>query len=200
MQIKIAVSGDQGSFSEEAGLLYAQRQGWDNPEILFAIDMEGVLKTVSEHQAEYGIFPVVNSRGGLVQTAFEAMGKYLFSMVDELWFEVYQCIMVLSGVKKEEITQIATHPQAISQCERYIKREFSHVKLLEWEDTAKAAKDLAEGVLPRDTAVIAPARSAQIYKLDLLDRGIQDEHPNLTTFIIVSCHSEEPSRATKNLS
>jgi len=185
MSIKIAVSGDQGSFSEEAGLLYAQRQGWNNPELLFAIDMEGVLKAVTEGRAEYGIFPVVNSRGGLVQTAFEAMGKYLFTMVDELWFEVYQCIMVLPGVKKEEVKQIATHPQAISQCERHIKREFPDAKLLEWEDTAKAAKDLAQGVLPRETAVIAPARSAQIYKLDLVDRGIQDEHPNLTTFIVV---------------
>jgi len=58
-------------------------------------------------------------------------------------------------------------------------------KLNDWEDTAKAAKDLFEGRLVRDTAVIAPARSAQIYNLELLDKGIQDNHPNLTTFIIV---------------
>ena len=185
MSKKIAVSGDAGSFSEEAGLLYAQRQGWEKPEIIFAIDMDGVLKSVTTGEAEYGIFPVVNSRGGLVQTAFEAMGKYLFKMIDELWFEVYQCLMVLPGVKKEDITNITTHPQAISQCERYIKREFPNAKLNDWEDTAKAAKDLADGVLPCDTAVIAPARSAQIYKLDLLDKGIQDNHPNLTTFIVV---------------
>ncbi len=181
----IAVSGDSGSFSEEAGLLYAQRQGWDNPEIIFAIDMDGVLKAVNDGLVDYGIFPVVNSRGGLVQTAFEAMGKYLFNMVDELWFEVYQCIMVLPGVNKADIKQIATHPQAIAQCERYIKREFPNAKLIDWEDTAKAAKDLAGSILSNDTAIIAPARSAQIYNLELLDRGIQDNHPNLTTFIVV---------------
>ncbi|MBT3539281.1 chorismate mutase [Candidatus Parcubacteria bacterium] len=185
MSTKISVSGEAGSFSEEAGLLYAQRQGLENPEIVFSIDMEGVLKSVTIGEAEYGVFPVVNSRGGLVQTAFEAMGKYNFSLVDELWFEVYQCLMVSPGVEKKEITNITTHPQAISQCERYIKREFPNAKLNDWEDTAKAAKDLAEGLLSRDTAVIAPARSAQIYKLDLLDKGIQDNHPNLTTFIVV---------------
>lgn len=183
--MKIAVSGDIGSFSEEAGLLYAQRQGWSNPEMIFAIDMGGVLKSVSEGEADYGVFPVVNSRGGLVQTAFEAMGKYLFKMVDELWFEVYQCLMVLPGTKKEDIKNITTHPQAISQCERFIRREFPNARLNDWEDTAKAAKDLSEGKLSRDTAVIAPARSAQIYNLELLDSGIQDNHPNLTTFIIV---------------
>ena len=190
MSIKIAVSGDIGSFSEEAGLLYAQRQGWDNPEMIFSIDMDGVLKTVTEGKADYGVFPVVNNRGGLVQTAFEAMGKYLFKMVDELWFEVYQCLMVMPGVKKEDINQITTHPQAIAQCERYIKREFPNAKLIDWEDTAKAAKDLSEGKLSRDTAVIAPARSGQIYNLELLDRGIQDNHPNLTTFIIVERRNE----------
>ncbi|MFA4831470.1 MAG: prephenate dehydratase domain-containing protein [Patescibacteria group bacterium] len=183
-KIRIAVSGDAGSFSEEAGLLYAQRMGWE-PEIIYAIDMDGVLKSISGGKADYGIFPVVNSRGGLVQTAFEAMGRYLFTMVDELWFEVYQCLLAMPGVKKEEIKQIATHPQAISQCERYIKREFPNVKLVDWEDTAKAARDLAAGVLPRETAVIAPTRSAQLYKLDLLEKGIQDNHPNLTTFIVV---------------
>ena len=185
MNKKISVSGDAGSFSEEAGLLYAQRQGWENPEIIFSIDMEGVLKAVHSGEADYGIFPVVNSRGGLVQSAFDAMGKYLFTMIDELWFEVYQCLMVMPGVKKEDIKQITTHPQAIAQCERYIKREFPNAKLNDWEDTAKAAKDLAEGKLSKDTAVIAPARSAQIYNLDLLDKGIQDNHPNLTTFIVV---------------
>lgn len=185
MNIKIAVSGDAGSFSEEAGRLYAERQGWGETEIIYAIDMEGVLKAVSGGEADYGIFPVVNSRGGLVQTAFAAMGKFLFSLVDELWFEVYQCLMVLPGVKKEAVKQIATHPQAVSQCERYLKREYPAANIVDWEDTAKAARDLAGGVLSRETAVIAPARAAQIYGLELLARGIQDNHPNLTTFIIV---------------
>ena len=184
MKTTLAVSGDAGSFSEEAGLLYAQRMSLD-PEILFAIDMEGVLKMVDAGEAEYGIFPVVNNRGGLVRPAFTAMGQYTFEMVDELWFEVYQCLMALPGVSKESITSITTHSQAIAQCERYIKREFPDAKLVDWDDTAKAAKDLAEGVLPKDTAVIAPARSAELYKLDLLEKGIQDNHPNLTTFIVV---------------
>ena len=184
MSKTIAVSGDAGSFSEEAGLLYAQREGID-PEIIYAIDMEGVLEKVAKGEAEFGIFPVVNSRGGLVETAFEAMGRHLFAMKDEVWMEVHQCLMALPSVKKEDIKKIATHPQAISQCERYIKREYPQAELVDWEDTAKAAKDLVEGILTKDTAVIAPARSAQIYNLELLAKGIQDAHPNLTTFIAV---------------
>ena len=184
-KIRLAVSGDTGSFSEEAGLLYAQRNGL-NAKLIFAIDMEGVLQTLDKKQADIGIFPVVNSRGGLVQPAFKAMGKHLFNYTDELWLEVYQCLMVKPGVTKKQIKKIATHSQALAQCERYIRKEFPNAQLIEWEDTAKAAKDLAKGILKKDTAVIAPARSAQIYKLKLLAKGIQDNHPNLTTFIVVT--------------
>lgn len=181
---RLAVSGDPGSFSEEAGLLYAQRMSID-ADITFATDMEGVLREVTEGKADLGIFPVVNSRGGLVRMAFDAMGKYDFEVIGELWFEVFQCLHVLPGTKREEITQIASHPQALAQCDRYIRNNFPEAKLVEWDDTAKAAKDLSEGKWDKHTAVIGPARSAQIYGLETLESGIQDNHPNLTTFIII---------------
>jgi prephenate dehydratase len=147
--------------------------------------MEGVLSRVEHGEADCGIFPVVNSRGGLVQTAFEAMGRHHFYMIGELWLEVQQCLLGLPGLKKEQITHVTTHPQAISQCERYLKRELPAALLVEWDDTAKAARDLAEKKIPSTSAVIAPARAALVYGLEVIERGIQDMHPNLTTFIIV---------------
>lgn len=186
--VSLAVSGAAGSFSEEAGLLYAQRIGKE-ADMTFSLDMHGVLTDVSEQKVTTGIFPVVNSRGGLVRSAFEAMGEFRFRVIDEVWFEVFQCIMVQPGTNKEQITQIVSHPQALAQCERYLRREFPEVRLVEWQDTAKAAKDLSEGTLDQaTTAVIAPSRSAQIYQLHLLDRGIQDNHPNVTTFIVVEAY------------
>ena len=147
--------------------------------------MEGVLNYDETGTATLGIFPVVNSRGGLVQTAFEAMGRHLFTLVDEIWIEVQQCLIVKPGVTRDKIQRIASHPQAFSQCERYLKKKFESIPLVDWEDTAKAARDLAEGVLDNHTAVIAPARAAQLYGLEVLEKGIQDQHPNLTTFIVV---------------
>lgn len=189
--MKLAVSGDRGSFSEEAGLLYSQRVGRE-AELFFATDMEGVLSRVEKGEADQGIFPVVNSRGGLVHTAFKAMGKHLFELVDEVWFDVHQCLMTLPDLDRSGIRKIVSHPQAIAQCERYLAREFENIPLEEWDDTAKAAKDLAEGILPPNAAVIAPARSAQIYNLKMIASGIQDNHPNLTTFIVVKKKGSNP--------
>lgn len=182
-KIKIAVSGDAGSFSEEAGNLYIDREGL-NAELVYAIDMEGVLARLERGEVDFGIFPVVNSQGGLVHQAFVAMGKHHFTLEDELWLEVQQCLLVLPGLTRAEIKNIATHPQAVLQCQRYIKREFPEAKVIDWADTAKAARDLKAGLLPANTAVIAPARSANLYGLEILERNIQDMRPNLTTFLI----------------
>ena len=183
-KIHIGVSGDRGSFSEEAAILYAENSG-SKIKIAYLIDMDRVLSALNRGTIDLGIFPVVNSRGGLVHPAFEAMGKYRFRMIDEIWLNVKQSLLVRKNITKGKVKAVASHSQALVQCERYLEKEFPKIRLIEWEDTAKAARDLASGELKKNTAVIAPARSAAMYGLKVLARNIQDMHPNLTTFILV---------------
>ena len=189
-KILIGVSGDQGSFSEEAAMLYSANAG--KPiNISYLIDMESVLSVLNDEKIDLGIFPVVNSRGGLVHPAFQAMGRHSFRVVDEIWLNVKQCLLAKKGVGKTDIKAIASHSQALIQCERYLEREFPKAKLVDWEDTAKAASDLAKGKLSKNTAVIASARSAALYGLKVLARDIQDVRPNFTTFVVVENHEKE---------
>src|SRR3989344_8363302 len=180
-KITLSVSGDRGSFSEEAGRSYAERIGAE-PELSFAIDMEGVLSELDSGTCEFGIFPVVNSTGGLVRSAFDAMGRHSFTVIDEVPFDVHQCLMALHGTDIIHITHIVSHPQGLAQCKQYLAKNFEGILLVEWEDTAKAAKDLSEGKLPKTSAVVAPAASAALYNLTLLAKDIQDVNPNITTF------------------
>ncbi len=183
-KIKIGLSGDAGSFSEEAANLYSYREGF-KVDLVYAIDMEGVLSRLQKEEIDKGIFPVVNSQGGLVRQAFDAMGRHHFKVIDELWLEVQQCLLVLPGLERNKITQVVSHPQALLQCQRYLQRAFPEAKLVEWADTAKAGRDLKAGLLPAASAVVAPARAASLYGLEILECNIQDMRPNLTTFIIV---------------
>lgn len=180
----LGISGEKGSFSEQAAKIYTEKIS-TKLEFNYLMDMEGVLDAVETKKVDFGIFPVVNLRGGLVKMAFKAMGKHLFEVIDEIWLEVEQCLLVLPGTNLNDINKIASHPQAIAQCQRYLKKTFKEVEYLEWQNTAKAAKDLSEGKLKHDTAVIAPINSAQIYGLKVLAKSIQDDNPNLTAFIIV---------------
>jgi prephenate dehydratase len=184
MAIIMGISGVQGSFSEEAALLYAKQKDI-HPILCYLIDMEGVLSAIEQGTINLGILPVVNLQGGLVKPAFQAMGKHLFHQIDELWLHVRQCLLVFPGTTRQQIKNIVSHPQAFAQCKHYLQKEFKDLPLHEWCNTAKAAKDLAEGVFNADTAVIASERSAKLYGLEVFARDIQDSNANLTAFIIV---------------
>jgi prephenate dehydratase len=181
---KLGVSGDVGSFSEEAALAYAKREGI-SPSLVYLIDMEGVLAGIENKDITLGIFPVVNLQGGLVKSAFQAMGRHRFKPIDELWLHVHQCLLIMPGTKSPQINKIVSHPQGLAQCKHYLQEKFKMVDRIEWCDTAKAAKDLAEGNLAATTAVIGPERCAELYGLEVLARNIEDNERNLTAFVLV---------------
>lgn len=180
----LGVAGDAGSFSEEAGLRYAKTHD-NNFTLSYLLDMEGVLAAVENGRVDIGILPVVNLNGGLVRMAFDAMGRHNFMVIDELWLNVQQCLLVKSGVSMQQIQNIVSHSQALAQCRQYLQDNFSNAPLTEWQDTAMAANELSQNKLPAFSAVIAPERSASLYGLEIAAKNIQDNNPNLTAFIIV---------------
>ena len=182
--MRIGVSGDQGSFSEEAGLIYAAKaHSSSKPQLVYLIDMEGVLVALARGEIEVGIFPFVNYNSGIVWPAFTAMGKYSFVPIDDIQLNVEQCLMANSTTTLAEITALYSYTPAFEQCKIFIHQH--GFKLIDWGDTAKAARDLAAGLLPAGAAVVASARAAQGYALTILQRGIQDIQPNITRFIVV---------------
>ena len=86
----------------------------------------------------------------------------------------------------EDITEVRSHPQALKQCSGYLKDNFKHIPHVESKDTAESARKLAAGEYSDTTAVIAPARSAEIYHLEIIALGIQDlKDKNKTLFLVV---------------
>lgn len=190
MTSRFGVSGEAGSFSEEAAMLYAEKKGL-NPVLVHLLDMEGVLAGIENETIDLGILPVMNLLGGLVKPAFQAMGKHLFMPIDEFWHEINQCLLVRPGTQLHEITSIVSHPQGLAQCRQFLLKQFKNIEQIEWIDTAKAAQDLAQGILPPCSAVIASARCAPLYDLEIRARNIQDSHPNKTAFILVKKHCDK---------
>ena len=178
------VFGDAGSFSEAAGMLYAQNAGFEATFTYLPL-MEDLLTAVDREEINIALFPVVNFRGGIVKTAFEAMGKHPFSLVDSLRLNVQHCLIIKPGTSLKDITKIATHPQALAQCGEYLQKEFSHTERIVWNDTAGAVRDLAAGKLPSDCAVIASERAAKMYNLEIAAKSIQDDPDNYTVFVVV---------------
>lgn len=181
--MRIGVSGDCGSFSEQAGLLYAAKAQQLKPHLLYLLDMEGVLAALTRNEIDIGIFPFVNYNSGIVWPAFTAMGKYNFTPIDDLQLDVEQCLLVRKNTPQDKITVLYSYTPAFEQCKAFIHQH--GYQLVDWGDTAKAARDLAAGKLPVNAGVIASLQAARTYDLVVLCQGIQDLQPNITRFIVV---------------
>ena len=183
-QMRIGVSGVEGSFSEEAARTYAKKWLKKKPiKIEYLVSAENVLTAIEDGTVDLGIFPIENSNGGIVIEAVYAMAKHRFVVKKIFEIDVHQNLLVKKGINSGQIKTIASHDQALKQCRMYLKRLWPKVKWQEYPDTAKAAKDLASGVLPKTTAVIASRAAAALYKLTIFEESIQDLKFNYTSFV-----------------
>lgn len=182
----IGVSGAVGSFSEAAAKEYCRKQDVKDCKIEYLVSVENVLNALENGKINLGIFPIENSNGGIVIESVYAMSRYIFNIRELFEIPVIHCLLVKPDTKKEIITTIASHDQALKQCKMYIRRNWANVGIEERDDTAKAAKDLSEGILPPTTAVIAPEGCAELYGLEILEKGVQDLKFNFTSFLAVT--------------
>jgi len=183
---KIGISGNQGSFSEEAARHYCQKQGIADYEPVYLLNVHNVLDKLSRGEVDKGVFPIENSNGGIVYEAVYAMSEFVFGIENIFEIDIKHCLLVKPGMNSGQVEAIASHPQALKQCRMYLKRKWGETELKEYSDTASAAADLGRGELPEATAVIAPEICAKLYGLDILEQGIQDLKFNFTTFITAS--------------
>lgn len=176
--------GAIGSFSEQAGEYYRNSEGLFDSTIVPLVTAEAVLAALAEKAIDKAIFPVMNNNGGLVIEAIHALAKYQCKIENMFDMDVHHMLLVAEGVTRDIITTIISHDQAIKQCRGYLEREWVEAEVMPYKDTAAAAADLASGVLPKTTAVIASRRAAEVYGLSILEASIQDAKINKTTFVV----------------
>ncbi len=184
--MKIGIMGAKGSFSEKAGEEYISEHAIDNGILIPLVSAENVLSELEKGNIDRGLFPIENSNGGIVLEAVHAMAKHRFTVERIFEIDVHHMLLVQPGVTASEISIITSHDQALKQCRMYLRRVWSNVDVQEYVDTAKAAEDLGLGKLSRNTAVIAPRRCAELYRLEILEESIQDLKFNYTSFVVAT--------------
>ena len=182
--MKIGVMGAKGSFSEQAGETYLKKEAISGGEILPLISAENVLTALNKGEIDRAIFPIENSNGGIVLEAVYAMAKHNFEIEQMFELDIHHMLLVKPHVTASHINTISSHDQALKQCRMYLKRTWPECEIVPYPDTARAAEDLAAGILPDTTAVIAPRRAAELYGLQILEESIQDLKFNYTVFIV----------------
>jgi prephenate dehydratase len=93
-------------------------------------------------------------------------------------------LIALPGTELSQIRRVCSHPQALAQCEQFL-RKLPNVEIVATYDTAGSAQLIRDQKLT-DTAAIASARAAEIFGLSVLQAAIQDYRDNITRFLLVA--------------
>lgn len=133
----------------------------------------------------YGVVPYHNSSAGLVQTPAHFAELYKELEAEEVSMLVHHYLLGVNGVSLQQINTVISHPQALSQCKMYLNSHLPKAVQSVYSTTSTAAKDLANGKLPSDCAVIASKEAAEIYSLKVLVPNIEDHKKNITRFKIL---------------
>ncbi len=181
----IGYQGIPGSFSEEAARNYIQEEKLGDIDTKPCLTSRNVMESLYTYEIDRGIIAMENARGGVVHESIHALAKARCKVRSMFHIQVNQCLITKAGVDPKEITEVRSHPQALKQCSRFLRENFANVPHLEAEDTAEAARKLHRGEYSDTTAVIAPARAAELYELNVTQFGIQDLKDNKTLFLVV---------------
>lgn len=176
----IACQGTEGAYSQ----LAAERM-FKSPKILYFKSFDSVFSAIESGFCQYGVLPIENSTAGSVNKVYDLMQQHNFRIVRSARLKVDHNLLARSGVKKENIREIFSHEQAISQCAGYLEKLGADVKITRCENTAMAAEAVARSGRD-DVAAIASYSCAELYGLKCVEADIQDRGNNYTRFICIS--------------
>ena len=182
-ELRVAYQGAPGAYSEQACML-----AYDECEPVPCSQFEHAFLAVTEWRADRAVLPIENSLGGSIHRNYDLLLKYRLHIVGEVGLPINHCIMALPGTKKEEIVCVQSHPQALAQCENYLNTHYPNSRGVvhqATDDTADSAKRIAQEDI-KGYAAIASRRAAELYDMEILDEGIQDDKLNVTRFVALA--------------
>jgi len=143
--------------------------------------IQDVFEAVEKEKADYGVVPVENSTEGQVSLTLDSFIQSEVKICAEIMSRISHDLLSLSGIAGE-VQKIYSHPQALSQCREWLRKNFPSAQLEEGASTAKAAQ-LA--MKDPEAAAIAGSLAASVYGLKAVAFQIEDHLNNATRFLVL---------------
>ena len=195
--MKVGYLGPQGTFSEQAALIYQKRNGLHQAELVQFPSIIDVIEAVESGAVEEGVVPFENSIEGTVTSTIDTIifDVNLFIKA-EVILPVSQHLMIREGTDPKNLTKIISHPQGLAQTGKYLRVFYPQAEKFPSSSTAEAARIVAQSSKP--WGAVAPERAAEVYGLKILQRDIQDDKENATRFVVLT--KERPECVQKKTS
>jgi prephenate dehydratase len=190
LQDIVAFQGIQGAYSEQA----IRQHFGDAVDIYPCPTLSDLFEAMQSRKVTYGILPIENALAGAVSQAYELLMDSDLRIQADVILHVHHALLVAPGVKLEDLKAVRSHPQALAQCEQFLRR--NGLKGIPWYDTAGSAHDLAAEPAT-DAGAIASELAGKLYGLDVLATEIEDVLFNFTRFFILGHDDPPPAEYNK---
>jgi len=182
---RVAYLGPPGTYSDEAVLRYAL----DSERVPYP-SLAHVAAAVEDGEVDEAVVPIENSIQGSITDILDFLIQAERTFIrDELVLTIDNCLLVLPGTEKKDIGVVFSHPQPLGQCRNYLRSGLPDARLVASPSTVGAVMELKDS--DETGAAIAPGRAAEIYGLEVLEQGIQDNRANMTRFVVLAPSDHE---------
>lgn len=172
----VAYSGAPGAFAHVAAMRI-----FGDCKTVACPDFTTAYRRVESGECSCAVLPIENSYAGDVGQVMDLAYHGSLSVSGIYDLPLSQCLLAKPGVGIDEIREVVSHPQALSQCRPYLKKHgWIQTTAV---NTALAAQAVAEGER-REVAVIAAYETAALYGLTVLENDINEQRTNTTRFAV----------------
>ena len=178
-QARVVFQGAEGAYSQAA-----MNQFFGKEIKSFHVDtFRDAMSAIEEGSADFAVLPIENSTAGIVSEIYDLLTEFENYIVGEQIIKIEHCLMAVPGTKKEDIKTVYSHPQSLMQSSNYLSK--TGWQQISMKNNAFAAQKVKEDGLTGQAA-IASETAAEIYGLEILEKGVNNLKDNSTRFIIVT--------------
>ena len=194
---RITIQGQPGCFHETAARCSFPGE---QVEILPCDSFDQQFARMAADPTLLGIAAIENTIAGSLLPNHELLRRSSLAVIGEYKLRISHVLAALPGEAPCDSGEVHSHPIALMQCGDYLKAHPA-MKVVERDDTAGSAREIAEQRL-RGTAAICGAGAAELYGLEILERGIETNKHNFTRFLLLADRScaagfTDPARTNK---
>lgn len=177
----VAIQGIEGSFHDIAAHNIFENETIG---IIPCLTFPEVFDAVKKDGTVYGLIAIENTVAGSLLPNYNLLMNSNLQIIGEYKLRIEQNLVVIPGQKIEDITEVYSHPVALQQCEVFF-RQYPHIRLIESDDTAESAKNIA---LNKDygKGAICSKLAAETYHMEILAAGIETNKRNFTRFLLLA--------------
>ena len=181
---RVAIQGFSGCFHEEAARKFYDTVGGAVPQIVECATFDGLYEALESGKADAAVMAIENTISGGLLPNFDLLRRYPQRIKGEVYLPIRQNLMALPGQRIEDLREVHTHYMAINQTRAFFEKHAPWIRMVESEDTAGSAAEVARKGLA-GVGAVASELAAERYGLEILAAGIETYKQNFTRFLIL---------------